>query len=407
MAGIIGSMGSDPDQGGNTNSGIKAGFAQGMILVACAWLAVMATSLISPILPAMGRHFADIPNSETMVQFTVALPALMVAIFAFPAGWLADRFGRRKLLMAGLVIYAIMGLAPTWLNDLPLILGSRALVGVAEAVVMTCGTALLGDYFFGSARERWFAIQTGSANVVSVLLLLVSGILGAISWRTPYFVYLFPLLLFVLIWVFIVEPPKSQPKEQAKGSVNWGPLVLPVLATLFMTIAFFVVVIQLPFILTSRGFSDSSQIGFGAALAALALPIGAVVFRLLKNFSHLFKVAVSLALYVVGFWALSQATGYEGTVATAVIIGFGSGIALPTLLTWAVSSMPAEVRGRTTGFWNVAFFLGQFLSPTLFLGLSGKFETPATLVMFSEACAVALVLAIIGLLFGKKTVAVG
>jgi MFS family permease len=400
-------MGSEPDLGGNNTSGVTAGFAQGMILVACAWLAVMATSLISPILPAMGKEFATVPNSETLVQFTVALPALMVAIFAFPAGWLADRFGRRMLLMIALVIYAIMGLAPTWLTDLHLILVSRALVGVAEAVVMTCGTALLGDYFFGPARERWFAIQTASANIVSVVLLLISGILGALSWRTPFFVYLFPLLLFVLIWVFIAEPTRHQPKEHVKGSVNWGPLVLPVLATLFMTIAFFVVVIQLPFILTSRGFAGSSQIGFGAALAALALPIGAIVFRMLRNFSHLFKVAVSLALYVVGFWALSQATGYEGTVATAVIIGFGSGIALPTLLTWAVSSMPAEVRGRTTGFWNVAFFLGQFLSPTIFLGLSGKLGTPATLVMFSEACGVALVLAIIWLVIGKKTTAVG
>ncbi|WP_147305373.1 MFS transporter [Subtercola boreus] len=55
----------------------------------------------------------------------------------------------------------------------------------------------------------------------------------------------------------------------------------------------------------------------------------------------------------------------------AIVASTGTGILLPTMLTWAVAGLSFEERGRGTGLWQSAFFLGQFLSPLAVLALTG------------------------------------
>lgn len=348
---------------------------QGLILVSVAWLAVMATSLIAPVLPLMARHFADAPNARELVQLTVALPALMVALFAVPVGLLIDRLDRTPVLIGGLVLYAAAGLAPTFLDALPAILASRCVVGLAEAVVMTTGTALLTDLFDGPTRERWFALQTGSATLVSVVVLALGGALGEVSWRTPFFAYALPSILAVLVWRLVDRPVRragASPNQESvvAGEGGWGALAAPALTTLLASVAFYVVVIQLPFLLAARGYAAPGQIGLGAALAAAAVPLGSVLFRVLARREVAARMALSFALSAAGFLLMARQTDYAGTLAGAFINGVGSGLALPTLLTWATGGGDAHHRGRSTGAWNTAFFLGQFLSPIVFAMLS-------------------------------------
>lgn len=367
---------------------------QGLILVSVAWLAVMATSLIAPVLPLMARHFAGAPNAKELVQLTVALPALMVALFAVPIGLLIDRLDRIRVLIGGLLLYAAAGLAPTLLDTLPAILVSRCIVGLAEAVVMTAGTALLADLFDGANRERWFALQTGSATLVSVVVLALGGALGEVSWRTPFFVYALPSILAVLVWRLVSRPvhvASASASQHPAIDGGWGALAAPALTTLLASVAFYVVVIQLPFLLTTRGYAAPSQIGVGAALAAAAVPLGSVLFRILAKRGVAARMAVSFALSAAGFLLMARLTDYAGTLAGAFINGVGSGLALPTLLTWATGGGNAHHRGRSTGVWNTAFFLGQFLSPIVFAMLSLEHGADAALQLLAVACVLAFV----------------
>jgi MFS family permease len=101
----------------------------------------------------MAAHFTATPGAEGLVQLGIGLPALFVALLATPLGFVADRVGRRPVMMTGLLIYAVCGMAPLFLHALPSILLSRAGVGVAEAGVLAAGTALIGDLFQGQTRK--------------------------------------------------------------------------------------------------------------------------------------------------------------------------------------------------------------------------------------------------------------
>jgi MFS family permease len=94
-------------------------------LLMAASLTTMANATISPALPGLERMFADDPNAAILTRLLVAAPSLSVAICAPLVGLVADRQGRRPLLLAGIILFVIAGCAGLFLPDLPSIFASR------------------------------------------------------------------------------------------------------------------------------------------------------------------------------------------------------------------------------------------------------------------------------------------
>ena len=358
---------------------------QGWILVSAAWLSTMANQVVSPILPKMTQYFSDQPSVALLISLAATLPALFVAILAIPAGILADRIGHKRLLFSTVLIYGLVGTAPLWLKTLQQIVISRAFVGIAEAAIMTCSTALIGAYFLGSRRERFLALQTGTAPIVAIICTWLGGELGNVNWRNAYMIYFFAFLLIPLTGFFLKEPvdkgrqdststplqkTDSQPFSWDALMRDWGKLIGICLITLFAMTAFLVTIIQVPFILTERGMTSSSLIGRWASIAMFANPLGALLFAIIP-WRYVSKLTLSFLLLSCGFFIISLSSAWHPVVAGAFIANLGAGMILPTLITWALTTISPEQRGKGTGAWQAASFLGQFLSPLIILGLKG------------------------------------
>jgi len=369
---------------------------QAWVLVFASYLSMVAAVAIGPVLPKLAQHFRDDPRVAILTSLVATLPALFVALLSAPIGFLADRIGRRQLLIVAVSVYGICGLAPMWLPSLRGIVLSRAGVGITEAAIMTCGTTLLGDYFYGDARERWFAVQTGSSTFAAIAVVAVAGALGENSWRAPFAMYglAFALVPFVIFTLW--EPARLQaaikahvPRKANSAQMPWRRLLFICAVTIFASTAFYVLVVQLGFLLTERGIASTARIGVGASLAALGVPVGAALFRLLR-LSIIGKLTVSFALSSIGFFMVGFADGFTPTVIGAAVNGVGSGLVLPSLITWALSQLSLEVRGRGTGIWNTAMFLGQFLSPLIILALkNASGSLSGAIIIYAVACAAA------------------
>jgi len=370
---------------------------QGWLLVSCGWLAVMASAMLSPVLPRMSAYFQQQPRVDLLISLVAGLPALFVALLAWPFGILADRVGHQRVLFWAVVVYGVFGTAPVWLHSLPQIVVSRGFVGVAEAAIMTCSTTLIGAYFSPERRARYLALQTGTAPLMAMTVIALGGALGDSNWRNPFLAYGFAFALVPLTGLMLWEPRRASGAATAhapgarrtEGAFRWGKLLLICGVTVFAMTAFLITVIQTGFLLTERGLDSPGKIGLWQSVASLANPLGALTFGLVRA-RALSKVAASLLLFGIGFFVIALLPGWHSVVVGAVIANYGAGMILPTLITWAISTLPAAQRGTGTGLWMAASFLGQFLSPLVVLGLrqlTGSLS--GAVLVYAIACAVA------------------
>lgn len=135
----------------------RAGWPQGLVIIMVGILPMMAIVTLMPIVPALVKNFQHVPGIQTLAPLVLSAPGLCVALFSPFAGILADRIGRRKLLLIFTTLYGIGGVVPFFVTSFEALMGSRLLLGVGEAFILTLGNTLLGDYFEKAERAKWLA----------------------------------------------------------------------------------------------------------------------------------------------------------------------------------------------------------------------------------------------------------
>lgn len=362
----------------STTVGRQAGFLQGLSLLFPITLSVMAALFVAPVAPKIAEQFiaADPANASSIgayIEWIITVPSLCVALFSPFAGSLGDRFGRRRLLIASMSVYSLVGVMPYFLNDLKLILASRVVLGIVEAMLMTLSTTLIGDFFKGEARGRWLAAQTGVASTTAIVVLMIAGAVGQSDWHNVFLLYLVPLVFLAMLLLFTWEPEESEHLTEPGGharwsALPWGLLSVICLITLFGSVMFYTVQIKLPEalkalgVVTADGSYDAARGSHLTALASLFVPVGTVCYWWLAPRTTLAtRFLIEFALMGTGFVLMSTVKDPLQFALAAGLNQIGAGMVLPTLLTWAVSRLPFEVRGRGTGVWNSTFALGQFV----------------------------------------------
>lgn len=373
-------------------TGRPAGRAQALVLLLSSCLAVLGAVLLAPVLPHIEDAFAGTPGVKALTPIVLTAPALVIGLTATVAGRIVDRLGRKRLLVGALVVYALVGTAPLWLDSLQLIVVSRVLVGLTEAAIMTCCTTLLADYFHGSQRERYFGLQVVFTTVAATIFFAVGGALGASNWRTPFWLYAVSLLLAVAAAKFVWQPaPRAQEAARTEKlpSLPWRTLRTPVIVTLLGGLVFYVLIVELSFKLDDIGVKSTATIGAVSAVASLGTAVGGFLFGRLATRGPVVTVPLAFGLSGVGLVGMGLATNVAVVVMFAVITGFGNGLILPSLLTWALRPLTFEQRGRGTGVWTSAFFIGQFFCPLVVLALTGGFDSLGAAILVLGVLAVA------------------
>jgi MFS family permease len=354
----------------------------------------MAFLLIAPNLPAIQQSFASEPNIAVLAPVALTIPALMIAIFSAPAGFLSDRLGRRQVLIGSLVVYLIAGIAPAFLNSIGEIIFARAVVGLAEAAIVTCSTTLIGDYYAVPTRNKYVSLQAASTSIASVLFLVIGGALGELGWRATFCVYALCLVLIPAVVVVVWNPEATRHLSGASsrgaveaGGFPWLTMIAMWIFTAFAAIVFFIVPIQTANLLTGIGLDQPALIGLATAIGAVNLAVGGASYAKLAGVRPGFALAVSFALIAAGLILMAKAQTLLVFILGIIPTGLGSGFVIPALLNWTLLRLSLPHRARGVGAWYGTFFLGQFVSPLVILAVAGAVGgLPTALADISVVC---------------------
>ncbi|MBN9670325.1 MFS transporter [Roseibium aggregatum] len=378
-------------------------------LLLTATLKIMANATISPALPSLQAAFPDNPNAAYLTRFLVSAPSLTVVLVAPFAGLATDRYGRGRLLVAGIALFAVSGSAGAYLPGLSSILFSRFALGFAVALVMTAQVALVGDLFFGPRRGTFLGWQTAAINFSGFLYIGAAGLLAGVSPRLPFLVYALPVLLLPLL-VTLVRREDSSPEpigpvadgaDTGADRKRWLVASLAVGALAMATVMlFFLMPSQLPFYLHENGF-DAAK-GTAAGLGALTLTGGAFALAFKRVSARLGVFAaygLGLVLMSAGFLVLAIKPVWLLILPGAALVGAGYAFVQPGFLMLALQVAPPERRGTVSGIVTTSMFLGQVVSPLLLtpviqsLGFAMVYRAAAvTLTLFAAGCFVPVLL---------------
>jgi MFS family permease len=355
----------------------QADWRQGWILVFSGFLPVMAIIALAPTLPTLLAHFHDVPNAKLMVPLLITAPSACIALFAPAAGAIADRFGRRKLLLWAMAFYGCGGLMPFFIDDFWAVVAGRFVIGIGEAGVLTVVNTLLADYFEEQARHRWLMIQGVVGSMLGTLTIAGSGFLAAQGWQFPFLVYGVAIPIFLASLAYLFEPaPRGKRAGSAAGGAPATPFPYMVAlmvcgVTVVLSTIYYVQVINFSLLLKEMGVGDPKSIGLWMAIPSIGVPIGAVVFKLTTRYGAGAQIFLVFLCYAIGLGGIGIAPDYKVALAFAFVQQLANGIIVPALIAWTQSKFSFEHRGQGMGWWASSFFVAQFLSPAAVNAMRG------------------------------------
>ena len=360
----------------NPKTGRPATPLQGILLLIGSCLPILGAVLLAPILPTLSVVFADSPASAALVPLILTIPALFIAVLAPFAGAIVDKIGRKQVLIIALLVYTVVGTAPAFLHSLGAIVATRAGVGITEAFIMTCCTTMIADYFTGNRRNKILGLQALVTSLAATVFFVVGGALAAFGWRTPFWVHAISLLV-ALVMIVAIWPTKATQgwptsAEQRSSPPCRGPSFCspPLSPSSVGDSRLEAPVVELPYVPTERGVAETATIGMIMAGASLATALGAFSFRFAAKRGVDFLLPLALAFAGLGQLIVALAPGVVAAVVGSVVAGLGTGLLLPTMITWSIARLGYDQRGRGTGLFTGALFLGEFFTPLVVLALT-------------------------------------
>lgn len=165
-------------------------------------------------------------GSSADLQWTINAYALPLSALLLLGGAAGDHFGRRRMLIAGVTLFAIASLACAAAPSLPLLLAARGVQGIGAAMLMPNSLAILGNAFSGEARGRAIGTWAAAGAIAAAIGPPLGGwLVAAVSWRAIFAINLPVSLAAIVIALRYVD-------ENAEGEqpLDWWGAALATLA---------------------------------------------------------------------------------------------------------------------------------------------------------------------------------
>jgi EmrB/QacA subfamily drug resistance transporter len=184
-------------------------------------IAFIDESVVNIALPAIEK---ELGASVAVIQWIVNIYTLSLAALLLIGGAAGDRFGRRRMFIIGIIIFAATslwcGLAP----DIVQLIAGRALQGVGAALMVPCSLAIIGAAFSEAERGKAIGTWAGFTSIAAAVGPLLGGwIVDHSTWRAIFFIN--PVLAVPTIWIALRYVPESR-DPQAHARLDWRGALL-------------------------------------------------------------------------------------------------------------------------------------------------------------------------------------
>lgn len=338
------------------------------VLFAISLMVVMGVSSITPAFPGVVEAFRISPERVGLLITFYALPG----VFLTPVfGILADRLGRKQVLVPALVLFALAGSACALARDFQLLLALRFLQGMGGASLGFLTATLVGDLFQDDRRTEAMGYKASVLSLGSAAYPAVGGGLAVLGWYVPFALPILGLGVGALVLFGLeLKPASTRVGFLSYLGEAWAGMRTPRVMGLFLaTLLSFVVLYGaymtfIPLHLADRFGSDPPAIGMIMTLGSLATALTASRLGVLSRYvSRDRLLPVAFGLFGGSFLFIPWLPGYWWVALAVAVFGVGQAWNYSVVLTLLADAAPAEHRAVFMGVNGMVLRVGQALGP--------------------------------------------
>lgn len=140
--------------------------------------------IVSPVLESLTGPFGG-PGTQLGLMMTLFTAPSVVGIPV--AGAIADRYGRKPVLITALILFGAGGTAIAFTTDYTVVLALRAVQGIGYSGILPIVIPSTGDIYDGAEETSAHGLRFSSSGIAQTIFPLLTGVLMAFSWRYPFF----------------------------------------------------------------------------------------------------------------------------------------------------------------------------------------------------------------------------
>ena len=334
-------------------------------------LILMGGAAVAPALPQISLAFPEYDG--IWITMIITLPSLAIAVTGFAVGMMADRFGKVRTLCVSLAVFAGAGMSGYVIDDLPLLLVSRFFVGVGIAGLTSCITALLSEYYHGTARVKVLSYQSAAMGIGVLVLETGGGALAGCGWHSPFLIYGLGFVILALVIVSLREPKPMElsAARPADGRTGDRSVILYCYVGIFCTMLFsFTLPTRLPTYMAEVLSEASLMSGIVLGIHGTVQACVTLMHRRIADHVDRFAIIpLGLCLIAVSLAMFALPAGLAVTIVNACIMGVGIGLISPTVVNLLAEQVTSDTSGKVMGGYSTLLNLGQFICTFAVAGL--------------------------------------
>ncbi|UZD49051.1 MFS transporter [Peribacillus frigoritolerans] len=345
-----------------------------IILMINMFIAIGSFGIIIPILPA---YLASINQGGTAAGLMIAIFAGAQLIFSPIAGKWTDQFGRRKMIIYGLVGLTLSMFIFYAVNSIWLLYASRIIGGIGAALLIPAIFAYVADITTFEQRAKGNSLVSAAMSLGIVVGPGIGGFLADFGLKFPFLISALVSLSAVVFSIFVLKESETAQVTQSMDAKTETmlrkialsvkkPYFIPLIITLVMSFGLMAYESVIGLYLDNQFNSTPKDIAVMVTATGIVSVIVQlfVVDRIVQRFGEVNVLNIFISVAAIGFLLSLFASSYLIFFLISLIIFLSTSILRPVLNT-LISKMAGNEQGFAMGMNNAYMSIGNVLGPTL------------------------------------------
>jgi len=357
------------------------------IIFSVTLMAVLGVASITPAFPRMVKALNTSPESIGLLITVFTLPGVLLTPVL---GVLADRFGRKKILVPSLMLFGIAGGACFFARDFNLLLSLRFLQGIGAASLGSLNVTIIGDLYKGRERAAAMGYNASVLSIGTASYPAIGGALATFGWYYPFLLPFIAIPVGLAVLFGLKNPePKSKERLMEYLSNAWRSIKSPQAIGLFIATAVTFVILYgayLTYFPLLLGLFGAQPFIIGLIMSSMSLTTAftsSQLGKLTKRYSEKSLLRAAFVLYAAALFAIPSTPKLWALLIPTVLFGIAHGLNLPSIQTLLATLAPMEHRAAFMSVNGMVLRFGQTIGPILMglvfgmWGMSGVFYAAA------------------------------